>query len=60
MSDRDSKSGFTRRDLVRGAMAGVVAAGVKGKTALPAGSAVGPEAVPVTLTVNGKLHTLSV
>ncbi len=60
MSDEDSKSGFTRRDLVRGAMAGVVAAGVKGKTAPPAGAPLGPQAVPITLTVNGKLHTLSV
>jgi xanthine dehydrogenase YagT iron-sulfur-binding subunit len=59
MSNEDSKSGFTRRDLVRGAMAGVVAAGVKGKTAPPAG-ALGPQAAPITLTVNGKLHTLSV
>jgi aerobic-type carbon monoxide dehydrogenase small subunit (CoxS/CutS family) len=60
MSDEDTKSGFTRRDLVRGAMAGVVAAGVKGKTAPPAGAALGPQAAPITLTVNGKLHTLSV
>src|SRR5947208_14235361 len=60
MSDEESKSGFTRRDLVRGAVAGAVAAGVGGKTALPAGSALGPEAAPITLTVNGKLHTLSV
>ena len=60
MSDEDSKSGFTRRDLVRGAMAGVVAAGVKGKTPLPAGTSLGPQAVPITLTVNGKQQTLSV
>ena len=60
MSDEDPKSGFTRRDLVRGAMAGVVAAGVKGKTPLPADAALGPQAAPITLTVNGKLHTLSV
>ena len=60
MSDEESKSGFTRRDLMRGAVAGAVAAGVGGKTAAPGSSALGPEAVPVTLTVNGKLHTLSV
>jgi aerobic-type carbon monoxide dehydrogenase small subunit (CoxS/CutS family) len=60
MSHEDSKSGFTRRDLMRGAVAGAVAAGVGGKTAAPGGSALGPEAVPITLTVNGKLHTLSV
>ena len=60
MSDDESRSGFTRRDLVRGAVAGAVAAGVGGKTAPPGGSALGPEAVPITLTINGKLHTLSV
>jgi aerobic-type carbon monoxide dehydrogenase small subunit (CoxS/CutS family) len=41
-------------------MAGVVAAGVKGKTVPTVGAAIGPQAAPITLIVNGKLHTLSV
>ena len=60
MSDEEPKPGFTRRDLVRGAVAGVVAARVGGK-AEPAGKrALGPQAVPIELNVNGKVHQLSV
>ncbi|HYR46470.1 MAG TPA: (2Fe-2S)-binding protein, partial [Thermoanaerobaculia bacterium] len=56
----EPKSGFTRRELVRGAVAGAVAIGVKGKGG-PAGSRpLGPQAVPIQLTVNGKPLTLSV
>jgi xanthine dehydrogenase YagT iron-sulfur-binding subunit len=60
MSDEEPKSGFTRRDLVRGAVAGVVAAGVGGKPEAAAGRALGPQAVPIELRVNGKLHHLTV
>jgi xanthine dehydrogenase YagT iron-sulfur-binding subunit len=56
----EPKSGFTRRELVRGAVAGAVAIGVKGKGG-PAGSRpLGPQAVPIQLMVNGKPLTLSV
>ena len=59
MSD-DPKSGVTRRELVRGAVAGAVAIGVKGKGE-PAGKRpLGPQAVPIELMVNGKPLTLSV
>jgi aerobic-type carbon monoxide dehydrogenase small subunit (CoxS/CutS family) len=60
MSDDKSKSGFSRRDLVRGAVAGVVAAGVGRKKVEAASLAIGPQAAPITLTINGKAHTLSV
>jgi aerobic-type carbon monoxide dehydrogenase small subunit (CoxS/CutS family) len=60
MSDEEPKSGFTRRDLVRGAVAGVVAAGVGGKAEAASGRALGPQAVPIELRVNGKLHHLTV
>ncbi|HEY3125153.1 MAG TPA: 2Fe-2S iron-sulfur cluster-binding protein, partial [Thermoanaerobaculia bacterium] len=60
MSDEERKSGFTRRDLVRGAVAGVVAAGVGGKAETASGRSLGPQAVPIELKVNGKLHHLTV
>ena len=63
MSDDSSKEipGFTRRDLVRGALVGAVAAGVAGKIAPAAErAALGPEPVPIELTINGKLHRISV
>src|SRR5437867_5783027 len=60
MSDEDSKSGFTRRDLVRGAVAGVVAARVGGKTGAAPGHTLGPQAVPIHLTINGRARQLTV
>jgi xanthine dehydrogenase YagT iron-sulfur-binding subunit len=57
----EPKPGFTRRDLVRGALVGAVAAGVAGKVAPAAGpAALGPAPVPIALTINGKLHHISV
>src|SRR5437899_1521295 len=55
----EPKSGFTRRQLVRGAVAGAVALGVKGKNAAAGKRPLGPQAVPIELTVNGKPLTLS-
>lgn len=54
------KSGFTRRDMMRGALVGAVAAGVPGKTPRDGDPALGPSAVPLELTINGKRHRLSV
>jgi xanthine dehydrogenase YagT iron-sulfur-binding subunit len=56
----EPKSGFTRRDLVRGAMVGAVAAGVAGKVTAAAPAALGPGPVDIQLDVNGKLLKLSV
>lgn len=60
MSDEESKPGFTRRDLVRGAVAGVVASRVGGKSQPTADRTLGPQAVAIELEINGKLHQLSV
>ena len=58
MSD-EPKSGFTRRDLVRGALVGAAAAAVPTKVpAAPQSRAMGPHAVPITLQVNGKAERL--
>jgi xanthine dehydrogenase YagT iron-sulfur-binding subunit len=61
MSD-EPKSGFTRRDLVRGALVGAAAAAVPSRApAAPATSttrAMGPHAFPITLQVNGKAERL--
>ncbi len=59
MSD-EPRSGFTRRDLVRGALVGAVTAGVGPKAGAPTPSEVGPGAAPLELRVNGQVHTLSV
>ncbi|HKD11042.1 MAG TPA: (2Fe-2S)-binding protein [Thermoanaerobaculia bacterium] len=57
----ESEPGFTRRDLVRGALVGAVAAGVGGKIAPAAPpAALGPDPVPIELTINGQTHRLSV
>ena len=57
MSD-EPKSGFTRRDLVRGALVGAAAAAVPAKApAAPANRAIGPQAVPISLQINGKTET---
>src|SRR5713226_6139020 len=56
----NEKPGFTRRDLVRGALVGAVAAGVGGKVAAaPPTAALGPAPVPLELTINGKRHALT-
>ncbi|HYB53633.1 MAG TPA: 2Fe-2S iron-sulfur cluster-binding protein [Thermoanaerobaculia bacterium] len=59
MSD-EPKSGFTRRDLVRGAIVGAVVAGVAPRSAPAEPSAVGPGAVPLELNINGQVHHLTV
>ncbi len=59
MSD-EPKPGFTRRDMVRGALVGVVAARVGSQGTQPTNAALGPGAVPVELQVNRKLHRLSI
>jgi xanthine dehydrogenase YagT iron-sulfur-binding subunit len=59
MSD-DTRSGFTRRDLVRSALAGAVAAKVGGKTPAQPDRELGPGAVALTLDVNGRTHRLTV
>ena len=56
----EAKPGFTRRELVRGAVAGAVAVGVAGKTPPVVDRSLGPHAAPIKLTVNGKALTLSV
>lgn len=60
MSD-EPKSGFTRRDLVRGALVGAAAAAVpvKGR-AEQASRALGPGAIPIALTINGRTEKLVV
>ena len=55
----EPKSGFTRRDLVRGAMVGAVAAGVGGKVAAAAPAVLGPGPVEIQLDINGKLQKLA-
>ncbi|MGH9365237.1 MAG: (2Fe-2S)-binding protein [Thermoanaerobaculia bacterium] len=59
MSD-EPKPGFTRRDLVRGALVGAVAAGAAGRVKPAANAALGPGEISVELAVNGKMHRLSV
>ena len=56
----DPKSGFTRRDLVRGALVGAVAGGVAKKGAPAGPESVGPGPAPLTLEINGKTHELRV
>ncbi len=54
-----SRSGFTRRDLVRGALVGAVAATAGAKTAVETDRNIGPGAVPITLQINGQTHRLT-
>lgn len=57
----EPKPGFTRRDLVRGALVGAAAAAVPVQAkAEPPSRAIGPAASPITLTVNGKIERLVV
>jgi len=55
----DSRSGFTRRDLVRGALVGAVAATAGAKTPIEADRTMGPGAVLMTLQINGQTHRLT-
>lgn len=59
MSD-DTRSGFTRRDLVRGALVGAVASHVGAKTPAVADREIGPGPVPLTLEINGRALSLTV
>ena len=59
MSD-EPKSGFTRRDLVRGSLVGAVGAAVGVKAPEAFDVRIGPGPVPLDLTVNGSVHRLSV
>jgi xanthine dehydrogenase YagT iron-sulfur-binding subunit len=60
MSD-EPKSGFTRRDLVRGALVGAAAAAVPVRAPAEQPSrAMGPGAVSIALTINGKTEKLLV
>ena len=59
MSD-EPKSGFTRRDLVRGTLVGAVAAGVGARVQAAGDERIGPEAAPLELKVNGAVHRISV
>jgi len=55
----ERKSGFTRRDLVRGSLVGAIASGVKGKGPLEDGP-LGPGAAPLELSINGMTHRLTI
>lgn len=59
MSD-EPKAGFTRRDLVRGAVVGAVTARVGPRGASKGPSSIGPGPVPLELSVNGQVHHLAV
>jgi xanthine dehydrogenase YagT iron-sulfur-binding subunit len=62
MSDEPDgpRSGFTRRDLVRGSLVGAVAATVGGQARAAELERMGPGAAPLELNVNGSIHRLSV
>jgi xanthine dehydrogenase YagT iron-sulfur-binding subunit len=61
-----SDAGFSRRGFLKGVGAGALAAGVLPGTTVPAqaatstADAVGPDAVPITLEINGQTRKLSV
>jgi len=59
MSD-EPKPGFTRRDLVRGALVGAVAAGAAPGVAPKTAPSIGPGPSPLALEVNGEVLQLSV
>jgi aerobic-type carbon monoxide dehydrogenase small subunit (CoxS/CutS family) len=59
MSD-EPRSGFTRRDLVRGSLVGAVAATVGGKAKAAELASMGPGPAPLELNVNGSVHRISV
>src|SRR5262247_4288677 len=58
--DEGPKSGFTRRDLVRGTLVGAIAAGVATKAVAQETGSVGPGPAPLDFKVNGTVHRLSV
>ena len=63
MAKRADESGFSRRSFLKTVGAGGVAAGVLAKGAhldAQAGHEIGPGAVPVTLTINGRAHRLQI
>ena len=60
MSDDELKSGFTRRDLVRGTLVGAIAVGAGTKVVAAETGAVGPGPAPVELKINGTVQKLSV
>ena len=61
MSEEEGpKSGFTRRDLVRGTLVGAIAVGAGTKAAAQETGSVGPGPAPLDLKVNGAVHRLSV
>jgi xanthine dehydrogenase YagT iron-sulfur-binding subunit len=60
MSDDGLKSGFTRRDLVRGTLVGAIAVGAGTKAAAAETGSVGPGPASLELKVNGAVHKLSV
>ena len=60
MSDDSPRSGFTRRDLVRGTLVGAIAVGAGTKAAPAETGAVGPGPAPLELKINGAVHKLSV
>jgi len=56
----EPKPGFTRRDLVRGALVGAVTAGAAPALASKGAAPIGPGPAPLTLEVNGETVALSV
>jgi xanthine dehydrogenase YagT iron-sulfur-binding subunit len=56
----EPKPGFTRRDLVRGALVGAVTAGAAPALAPKGAAPIGPGPAPLTLEVNGETVALSV
>ena len=61
MSDDETRSGFTRRDLVRSTLigAGAIAVGTGTKAAAAETGTVGPGPAPLELNVNGAVHKLT-
>jgi aerobic-type carbon monoxide dehydrogenase small subunit (CoxS/CutS family) len=55
-----SRTGFTRRDLVRGGLAGAVGSAVAIRVPEGGPTTIGPGPAPLELTVNGTVHRLSV
>jgi len=63
MPRRKDEPGFSRRSFLKTVGAGGVAAGVLAKTPVKAQggvNAVGPGAVPISLTINGQVHRLEI
>ena len=60
MSDDELKSGFTRRDLVRGTLVGAIAVGAGTRVVAAETGAIGPGPAPLELKINGTVQKLSV